>query len=124
MRRSFSGALWGVLVGTLLCVTMSVVNIFDGQAAVIVLTALDKSACFLGIPELDYPSWPDDYTRWDLACMLAEPMLFALPAVCSLAVYHGFVFRWRRDEHTRCGSCNDILRGLSEPRYPECGSHL
>lgn len=25
------------------------------------------------------------------------------------------------DEHTRCGNCGHILKGLSEPRCPECG---
>lgn len=26
--------------------------------------------------------------------------------------------------HTRCGRCSHILRGLSEPRCPECGNRL
>ncbi len=26
--------------------------------------------------------------------------------------------------HTRCGGCGHILRGLSEPRCPECGRRL
>lgn len=30
-------------------------------------------------------------------------------------------FRVRPDGNTRCGRCDHILRGLTEPRCPECG---
>jgi hypothetical protein len=47
-------------------------------------------------------------------------MLFALGA--ALATYHVLTLRARpRDGVTRCGHCGYALRGLSEPRCPECG---
>ena len=30
----------------------------------------------------------------------------------------------RRDTYTRCRQCDHILRGLSEPRCPECGTPI
>ncbi len=30
----------------------------------------------------------------------------------------------RRDGQTRCRKCSHILRGLSEPRCPECGTSI
>ncbi len=30
----------------------------------------------------------------------------------------------RTDEYTRCRKCRHILRGISEPRCPECGEHI
>jgi len=30
----------------------------------------------------------------------------------------------RRDEETRCRKCLHILRGLTEPRCPECGTMI
>lgn len=31
---------------------------------------------------------------------------------------------WRRDRETRCRRCGHILRGLTEPRCPECGERI
>ena len=30
----------------------------------------------------------------------------------------------RRDDETRCRKCRYILRGLTEPRCPECGTEI
>ena len=30
----------------------------------------------------------------------------------------------RRDDETRCRNCRHILRGISEPRCPECGERI
>jgi hypothetical protein len=43
---------------------------------------------------------------------------------CGLAVLVLVVWLWPRlapDGHTRCGNCGHILKGLTEPRCPECG---
>ena len=29
-----------------------------------------------------------------------------------------------RGEHARCGACGHILKGLTEPRCPECGESI
>ena len=34
------------------------------------------------------------------------------------------VFRWRGGGETRCRNCRYILRGISEPRCPECGEKI
>ncbi len=50
---------------------------------------------------------------------------FVAPVACGVLFY-----AWRtrrdfpRDGLTRCGHCSYILKGLSEPRCPECGTRL
>lgn len=48
-----------------------------------------------------------------------------LPAFTSavMAVYFESCYR-KHSGLTFCGSCNHILKGLSEPRCPECGNLL
>ncbi len=54
----------------------------------------------------------------------------AVPAAItlSLAACFGWLLLWlsvwRRDRETRCRACGYILRGLSEPRCPECGERI
>jgi hypothetical protein len=65
-----------------------------------------------------------------LAGMISEPvaiwMLLGLPA--SLVSVLAFSALTRRkqsiDSETRCRKCNYILRGISEPRCPECGERI
>ena len=38
----------------------------------------------------------------------------------GLRLYHRLTFKFYRDEHVRC-TCGYILKGLTEPRCPECG---
>ena len=48
----------------------------------------------------------------------------ALPA---LAIYGYLTERYRRgrpDAETRCRRCGYILRGITEPRCPECGEAI
>ncbi len=43
----------------------------------------------------------------------------------SLAIYHKLTYeRFLHVGETRCRSCAYILRGLSEPRCPECGERI
>ncbi len=51
------------------------------------------------------------------------PCALALSAAAGL----GWLLLWlseRRDRETRCRRCGYILRGLSEPRCPECGERI
>lgn len=52
----------------------------------------------------------------------------AMSAGLSIAACLGWVllaiFDRRRDNETRCRNCGHILRGLSEPRCPECGERI
>lgn len=44
------------------------------------------------------------------------------PLLAALLAYHLLSARRPRpDGHTRCGPCGYILKGLREPRCPECG---
>lgn len=44
------------------------------------------------------------------------------PLLVTLAVNHRLTFaRVPSNGHTRCGHCGYILKGLVEPRCPECG---
>ncbi len=52
----------------------------------------------------------------------------APPIVFAVFVY-GFITRYLPsrqaiDGHLRCRKCNYILRGLTEPRCPECGERI
>lgn len=74
----------------------------------------------LGIPEYaDISGSPRG--AWGLAERVAGTIWCLPAAVCCLAIYHRMTFRIALDNETRCGSCGQILRGLSEPRCPECG---
>lgn len=46
----------------------------------------------------------------------------------SVAACLGWVLLWlsesRGDDETRCRKCRHILRGISEPRCPECGERI
>lgn len=58
--------------------------------------------------------------RWGVLC--GTPTLIAAFGV------HSFLSRrlggQRADEETHCRACDHILRGLSEPRCPECGEAI
>ncbi len=51
-----------------------------------------------------------------------------MAVVLSLVGCYFWTLLWidarRRDSETRCRACGHILRGLSEPRCPECGEHI
>lgn len=56
-----------------------------------------------------------------------RPVPYAVPIVAiGLAVFvYGWLSQVRSGEHeTRCRRCQYILRGLSEPRCPECGTSI
>jgi hypothetical protein len=50
------------------------------------------------------------------------PLLYVLPFVGAVAVYHAIHRHVPLiSGETHCGNCGYMLRGLSEPRCPECG---
>ena len=62
----------------------------------------------------------------DLLLHVASALLLTLPALAvALIVYHRLTFRSAAgDGHTRCADCGHILKGLTEPRCPECGLRI
>jgi hypothetical protein len=47
-----------------------------------------------------------------------------IPLLGALLIFHRVVGHSRGDGYTRCGNCDHILKGLSEPRCPECGQKI
>lgn len=68
-------------------------------------------------------------------CVFRAWQLWTIPAflttasilITSSACLGWALLTWtdvRRDEECRCRRCGHILRGLSEPRCPECGERI
>lgn len=59
---------------------------------------------------------------------LAVSVAYFLPSSLLAVATFGLLSRWRRpypsDGETRCRRCGYILRGISEPRCPECGERI
>ena len=62
------------------------------------------------------------------AAVLASALLMLfVPSTIAVVTYHQLVMRVGRglaDGETHCRKCNYILRGISEPRCPECGERI
>ena len=59
------------------------------------------------------------------ACyMWGNALVFVPSLLVSLYACHRISRRTLYDEFTRCRKCHHILRGLSEPRCPECGTKI
>jgi hypothetical protein len=57
---------------------------------------------------------------------IAVVFLLIAPIVVGAAAY-ALVTHWTRSpawRETRCRKCNHILRGITEPRCPECGERI
>lgn len=52
------------------------------------------------------------------------PLAITLSAAACLGWLLLFLQERRRDGECRCRRCHYILRGLSEPRCPECGERI
>ena len=44
--------------------------------------------------------------------------------IATAVLMHVLTPREVKDEHTRCGKCGYILKGLTEPRCSECGERI
>lgn len=73
------------------------------------------NALFQVLVEFLYP----DVARYTLVCLLA-----LIPGVVSLAVFARLTPRRRSDGMIHCLRCDYVLKGLSEPRCPECGERI
>lgn len=60
-----------------------------------------------------------------LVGVFAQVVLFLGPLAPALGVYHILRPRMRlSDRNTWCGRCGYLLKGLVEPRCPECGTQI
>jgi hypothetical protein len=75
---------------------------------------------FMTMPLLS-PSGPDDSPAYILSLLLV-PQLVAIFVYGYLTRYYGQQAVLERE--TRCRKCEYILRGISEPRCPECGERI
>jgi hypothetical protein len=58
---------------------------------------------------------------------LSTLVFTTIPALLGILIYAGLTWRYgpiRIDPETRCRKCGYILRGISEPRCPECGERI
>lgn len=68
-------------------------------------------------------SWFDvqhDLVGFALIVIIHAPVAMSL----SMWVYHLLTEVPREKGYTYCGRCGYILKGLVEPRCPECGGHI
>ncbi|MBN1343425.1 MAG: hypothetical protein JXQ73_12130 [Phycisphaerae bacterium] len=58
----------------------------------------------------------------------ARRLMIIMPTVLITLVGYGLLTRYlgamRDDNETRCRKCGYILRGITEPRCPECGERI
>ena len=68
------------------------------------------------------PAW----NRYDesLAWALAYVLPYTIIALGTFGLVSRFLGPNKRANETRCRKCNYILRGLTEPRCPECGERI
>ena len=71
---------------------------------------------------------PGSLPRAGLSDVLGVMMIGVTTSVLSLAAYAILTRRYGpkvfTDEETRCRKCHYILKGISEPRCPECGERI
>ena len=67
-------------------------------------------------------------TTGSIALAITVWLVFQMPAILIAFLTYGLLTRWLRpkfvDTETRCRKCNYILRGITEPRCPECGERI
>lgn len=83
-------------------------------------TRLLRPVSYFGGPIPKLESWLPFTFEWIVSVTLSIP-----PAIVAITVF-ALIVRPKRaiDNHTRCGNCDHILKGLSEPRCPECGVRI
>ncbi len=74
---------------------------------------------------LDRSAPPAIQSRFAMLTVAIDVTAKGLPgALAALYTYHRLTFKFYRDEYTRCGTCGYVLKGLTEPRCPECGKPI
>lgn len=56
--------------------------------------------------------------------MVGRGIGLLVPFVVAMLIYYWVACKPRPDGYTRCGKCNYILQGLTEPQCPECGKEI
>ena len=64
------------------------------------------------------------YGNWQSHTEAQVPAAVSFSVAACLGWVLLVVLEKRRDSETRCRQCGHILRGLSEPRCPECGEKI
>ncbi len=101
------------------------------------LAAMFGTACFTGCVYYTRIYWDPCYSiqylfaAWGLSIPIGEflePMAWGLPPALGALLAYGLLTRWfgnrPLDGELHCRRCNHILRGLGEPRCPECGEAI
>lgn len=73
---------------------------------------------------MSWLEWLPDPLPIDIALQISDFVFLAPALIGSLITYRITAFRWLRDSFPRCGRCNQILRGITEPICPECGTPI
>ena len=114
---------WGLLAGFVACwAVVFGVDLDTTLWAYKLGNALDHVLWLLGVPDRlsDHSGVGRSQIVYDVTgSLLCIPAIVVAVAVSLLST------QWRAwDGYTRCGQCNHILRGISEPRCPECGAPI
>ncbi|HOB73450.1 MAG TPA: hypothetical protein PKG54_02890 [Phycisphaerae bacterium] len=95
------------------------------RAAIAVLAGvLGAGACFIVALFLASGRNPNTIA-FRVIWLFAVASVFILSSVVAVAVHGRLIRRYGMEvRETRCRKCDYILRGISEPRCPECGERI
>lgn len=80
----------------------------------------------VSIPILDPPGGSPPFQALGMASWYAW-IQYAIPVFAitvGIITYHFLMVQGRPDGDTRCRKCHYLLRGITEPRCPECGERI
>ena len=118
-NRKLLSKIAGWIIALLLIVQIPVIILFDNvyyRLAELIWDSLELIE--------PYPSETLSYLH-----LIVQFLAISLPVLVIALVTCYFVARrygpvWQYDGETRCRRCKYILRGISEPRCPECGERI
>jgi hypothetical protein len=88
----------------------------------IITIVLAVVAAVAWLPNAIYPFFGFANLQWYPE--ISVPYSVTISAAACFGWLLLFLSERRGDNETRCRKCNYILRGLSEPRCPECGERI
>jgi len=89
-------------------------------ALVLLVSATLGFFCSMGAVYVAAPFAPGFYMEY----LLFGGVAFSVFSSAALALLMRGCIRTCQDGETRCRKCGYILRGISEPRCPECGESI
>lgn len=96
---------------------------FKAYASAIIVYAIANVIMSLLFSFMPLSFWTT-LSRWD-KYLVTFLLTDAIPLFAALWAFHMRALAGRnRDRLTRCGVCGYILKGLTEPRCPECGERF